>query len=254
MNPDWQMTKLFLLALAVMGLVMKLAALLLPAKGPIERRAMSWVLVSPDSVLRSQRVTSVWPVVLRALLLSGAVVVSYWVYWQLVTRFQLRGILLSYLAGPILLLVMEAFVALESLIFLPSGYLLPALHHRPLAARSVADFWGNRWNRWFNDWFRYVLFGRMRGRPVFALFLIFAVSGLLHEWGINFPFYWLTGKNLLGTMMLYFLLQPAGILIERRFLKGHPRAMVLFAWLMVYVPSPLVLNEAMLRVVHLWPE
>lgn len=52
--------------------------------------------------------------------------------------------------------------------------LLPALHRRPWAARSVADFWGSRWNLWFSDWFRYCIFSRLRRRPVFALFLAFA--------------------------------------------------------------------------------
>ena len=57
-NPNWQMTVFLLLALAVMALVMKLVALLLPAKREIERSAMSWVLFSPNSVLRAQRATA----------------------------------------------------------------------------------------------------------------------------------------------------------------------------------------------------
>ena len=55
-----------------MGFVMKLVALLLPANREIERRAMSWVLFSPDSVLRAQRATGAGPVVLRILMLFAA--------------------------------------------------------------------------------------------------------------------------------------------------------------------------------------
>ena len=253
-NPNWQMTVFILLALAVMEFVMKLVALLLPAKREIERRAMSWVLFSPDSVLRAQRATGAGPVVLRILMLFAAVLLSYWVYWQLVRGFQIHGILLSYLAVPFLLLIGESLVAIMNLFLLPCGYLLPALHYRPWAARSIADFWGNRWNLWFSDWSRYVIFGRLRRRPMFALFLVFAASGIMHEWVINFPLYCVTGRILFGTMMVYFLLQAVGILVERHFLNGHPRLMVMFVWLVVFVPSPLALNEGYLRGLQLWPE
>jgi hypothetical protein len=252
-NVNWQMTVLFLLALALLGFAMKLVALLLPTTSQIQRHGISWVLVSPDSVLRSQPAAGARPILLRILILFSAVLLSYWVYWQLVRGFQVRGIFLSYLAVPILLLAGEFLVAVETLFFLPGGLLLPALHRRPWAARSIADFWGNRWNLWFSDWFRYCIFSRLRRRTLFALFLVFAISGLMHEWVTNFTLYHVTGRALFGSMMLYFLLQAAGILAERRFLKGHPRLMTVFVWLVVVVPVPLVLNEGLLRVLHLWP-
>jgi hypothetical protein len=214
---------------------------------------MSWVLVSPDSVLRSQPATNAWPVVFRIVPLFGAVLLSYWAYWQLVRDFQIRGIFLGYLAVPILVLMQELLVAVETLIFLPSGRLIPVLHRRPWAARNIADFWGKRWNIWFSDWFRYVIFGRLRRRPMFALFFVFALSGLMHEWVINLPLYCLTGRVLFGTMLIYFILQAVGILCERLFLKSHPHLRVVFVWLVVFVPSPLVLNEGLLRVLNLWP-
>ena len=253
-NLNWQMTVSYLLALALLGLLMKLMALFLSAKGQIPRRAISWVLVSPDSALRSRPVTSISLVLLRLLALLGAVLLGYWVYWQIIRGFHVSGILASYLAVPVLFLMSELLVALVTLIFLPGGWLLPALHRRPWLARSVADFWGHRWNLWFSDWFRYTIFGRLRRHPIFALFLAFLVSGLAHEWVINVPLYYLTGRMLIGSMMAYFLLQLAGILWERYFLKGHPRLMRMFTWLVVFAPSPLVLNEGLLRVLHLWPE
>ncbi len=126
------------------------------------------------------------------------------------------------------------------------------IHNRPWRARSVADFWGNRWNLWFSDWTRYAIFQPLGSRPVFALILAFAVSGLLHEWVINVPLYFVTGRALFGTMMLYFLLQGAGILVERHF-KRHSTSTVAFAWLVVFAPLPLVINEGLLRTLHLWP-
>jgi Membrane bound O-acyl transferase family len=253
-NLNWQMTVAFLLALALLGFAMKLVALLLPAKTKIQPHGISWILVSPDSALRSQPVSSIRPVLLRFVTLFVALLLGYWVYWQIVRGFHIRGILVSYLAVPILVLMGEFLVALVTLILLPGGRLLPALHRRPWLAHSVADFWGDRWNLWFSDWFRYTIFSRLRHHPIFALFLAFAVSGLAHEWVINAPLYCLAGRALFGSMMAYFLLQAAGILSEHYFLKGRPRLLAAFVWLVVFVPSPLVLNEGLLRVLHLWPE
>jgi D-alanyl-lipoteichoic acid acyltransferase DltB (MBOAT superfamily) len=132
-------------------------------------------------------------------------------------------------------------VAFMTVLWLPSERLLPAIHNRPWRMRSVADFWGNRWNLWFSDWFRQAIFRPLRSRPAFALILSFAVSSLLHEWVINVPLYFVTGRALFGTMMLYFLLQAVGVLVERRF-KKHPNFMVAFAWLVVIAPAPLVIN------------
>jgi hypothetical protein len=76
----------------------------------------------------------------------------------------------------------------------------------------------------------------------------------MHEWVVNVPLWFITGRVLFGTMMLYFLLQAAGILVERRFLKGRAHWKVAFAWLIVFVPAPLLINEGLLRALHLWPE
>jgi hypothetical protein len=252
-DPNWQMTVLYLLALAVMGFVMKLVALLLPVTPQVERPHVFWLLLSPTSLRRLQPIVTVRKVLLRAALMFGALVLSYWIFGRLVRAGHIRGIALSYCAAPVLLLMSETLVAFMTVLWLPSGQLLPPIHNRPWRARSVADFWGNRWNLWVSDWFRYAIFQRMRSRPVFALVLAFAVSGLLHEWVINVPLYFVTGRLLLGTMMLYFLLQAAGVLVERRF-KSHPACMMAFTWLVVLAPAPLVLNEGLLRTLHLWPE
>jgi hypothetical protein len=147
----------------------------------------------------------------------------------------------------------ESLVAAVTLLGSPSGQLLPPLHGRLWLTRGLADFWGRRWNLWFSDWFRYAIFTRLRNWPVLALILIFAVSGVMHEWVINVPLYFLTGRVLFGSMMIYFLLQAAGILVERRFLKSCAGLKVGFAWLVILAPAPLIMNEGLLRTLHLWP-
>jgi hypothetical protein len=249
---NWQMTGLFLLTLVLMGFVMKLLALLLPAAGSQKPSLPFWLLLSPNSHQRLRPVGELGPILFRPVWLFGALWLGYWIHRWLGDT--LPGLLLSYAALPILLLMMEFIVAVKTVVWLPSGRMLAPLHCRPWQARSIADFWGRRWNLWFSDWFRYVLFTRLRRRPVLALGLIFGLSGVMHEWVINVPLYYLTSRVWFGSMMIYFLLQAAGLLVEHRFLKHHEKLRTGFAWLVILAPAPLVMNEGLLRVLHLWAE
>jgi hypothetical protein len=253
LSADWQVTWLNLLALALMGLVMKFAVLLIPsATAARTLRFVASPVLAPNSLERSQPFSAAPRFLLRASACLGALILYYWIYWKLVNTFHLHGITLSYLAVPAVLLVSEVLVAMVTILWLSSGRFLPTLHRNPFGARSVADFWGRRWNLWISEWFRYAIFMRMRHRPMLALWLIFFLSGLLHEYVLNLSLWMVTGKKLFGTMMLYFLLQPVGMLIERRCLKHNVRANILFTWLIVFAPVPLVFNESMLRTLHLW--
>jgi len=97
------------------------------------------------------------------------------------------------------------------------------LWHCPLAATSLSDFWGQRWNRIFSGMLREVLFlplARRFGGAV-ALFAVFVYSGLLHE---NFSVAALSGY---GLPMLYFLMQGLALWLEsrrpfRRLLQRRP--------------------------------
>ena len=144
-------------------------------------------------------------------------------------------------------------IAPVPLLWLPTGWRLPPLVDHPAQTRGVTEFWSRRWNLWFSDWFHHAIFSRMRGHPVWALFTVFAVSGVMHEWVVNVPLYFLTGRICFGSMMIYFLLQPVAILVERRFLARAPIARVALAWLAVVGPVPLLLHEGLLRVLCLWP-
>jgi hypothetical protein len=53
-------------------------------------------------------------------------------------------------------------------------------------------------------------------------------------------------------MIAYFLLQAVGILIERRTRNRALRR--LLVWLFVFGAAPLIVNEGLLRILHLWPE
>ncbi|HEX4141506.1 MAG TPA: membrane bound O-acyl transferase family-domain-containing protein [Candidatus Methylacidiphilales bacterium] len=93
----------------------------------------------------------------------------------------------------------------------------PPLMKCPIAATSLHDFWGRRWNAGFRD-IVFVLFflplARRYGTSAAAL-LTFLLSGLIHELVITVP----AGAGY-GLPTLYFALQGAGLMLER---KSHAR-------------------------------
>ncbi len=159
----------------------------------------------------------------------------------------------GYLSVPIVLLVGEALGPLGQLMFMPLGHVAPPLHVRPWAARSLPELWGQRWNTWVSGFFHSILFQPLRRRPLAGLTAVFLFSGLLHEVMINLPLYRYTGHDLFGSQLLYFSLQGTGVAIDRAFLYRSPRARRALLWLVAVGPAPLIVNEGLLRILHLWP-
>lgn len=248
------MTFSFLLAVALLGLLMKgFAALRMRALHSPLRPFVFTLLFSPTSFPRCRPVAAVPKVLREAVLLLAALVVGCWLYWKVVRAVQPPVFVLSYLAAGPLIGVSELLACLVAFLGLPAGCLLPRGHVQPWRARGPADFWGRRWNLWFSDWFRFTIFQPMRRRPALAVVLVFFVSGVIHELVVNLPLFLITGRAPFGSMMIYFLLQAAALLVERRFLKRRPVWRVILVWLVVFVPLPLMINEGMLRTLHLWP-
>ena len=94
------------------------------------------------------------------------------------------------------------------------------LFRAPLAATSLDEFWGRRWNLAFSEMTALGIY-RPLSRPLGrrgATFAAFAASGLLHELAISVPV--LAGY---GRPMGYFLLHGLLIGVERRFERaGRP--------------------------------
>jgi hypothetical protein len=252
LSPNWQMTAWFFLAVLLVFFFMKLVAFW----GAPESKDLAAILSpypTPASVGQALPL-SAWPrLVCRFLAALGVCVCAYWLYWQLSRSFRLPVILISYIGAIMLWLVSEALGSLAPFLALPSGRLLPLPHGAaPPLAIGLADFWGRRWNVWTSEWFRQIIFRPLQRRPVLALFLVFLTSGILHELVINVSLYIVTGRNCFGSMILYFLLQALGILIERRIRNRSAR--ILLVWLFVFGAAPLMINEGVLRILHLWPD
>lgn len=252
LSPNWQMTALYCLAVLPMLVLLKLVAFW----GAPESRNLTAILSpypSPAAVRQLLPLSAAPRLVVRLVVFLGICVCAYWLWWLLLKNFRLPTLLLSYLGAIMVWLVSEALGSMLPFIALPAGRLLPAVHGAsPPLAKGVSDFWARRWNVWVSDWFRQIIFRPLQTRPVIALFTVFLTSGVLHELGINVPLYLVTGRKCFGWMTLYFLLQAVGILIERK--TRNRGARIFLAWLFVFGPVPLMVNEGMLRVLHLWLE
>jgi Membrane bound O-acyl transferase family len=131
-----------------------------------------------------------------------------------------------------------------ALIFRAMGFAVEKLWDCPIAATSLGDFWGRRWNRIVPGFLREVIFlpvARRAGAKV-ALLAVFLYSGMYHE---LFSFMARSGY---GGPTLYFLLQCLGVAIEnsrrgRRFLRGRLWLARVWTFTVVALPVGLVLHR-----------
>jgi len=176
---------------------------------------------------------------------GGAVLV-----WS-VARLAGHGLLAGWIGmvGTIFLLHFGLF-ALLALFWQQRGILVQPLMDCPIAADSLSDFWGRRWNSGFRDLVFGLFFIRLAKRwgTAAATMLIFAFSGLIHDLVITFP-----ARGGYGLPTLYFVVQGVAILIERSEIgtgwalaqgwRGHVfTLMVVAAPVLGLFPPPFVLH------------
>lgn len=115
------------------------------------------------------------------------------------------------MVGTIFILHFGLFHVL-SLFWRRAGVQAAPLMNHPTAAKSLSDFWGERWNAAFNALaFRYLYRPcRRRTTPAIATMLVFWLSGLLHELVISLP-----ARGGYGLPTIYFTIQGLGLVLER---------------------------------------
>jgi hypothetical protein len=113
--------------------------------------------------------------------------------------------------GLILLLHFGAF-QIAALMWQSLGLKAEPIMSAPLRSTSLGEFWGKRWNLGFRQLAHELIF-----RPLYrsfgpdtAGFLVFAVSGLIHDLVISVP-----ARGGYGLPTMYFALQGAGVAVER---------------------------------------
>src|SRR5262245_36068969 len=146
------------------------------------------------------------------------------------------------------LLVLFALFDAWALAYRACGVGVEKLWHNPAAATSLADFWGQRWNRIFSGMLREVLFFPLARRlgATAALLAVFLYSGLMHE---NFS---VAARSGHGLPLLYFAIQGAGTWLEsrsalRRTFQRRPWLGRLWTAAVVLGPCLLLLHEGFLR-------
>ncbi len=147
------------------------------------------------------------------------------------------------LAG--VLLIHGGLFHLLALYWQSAGRPVRPIMNAPLAATSLADFWGRRWNLAFRDAAALLVFrpAARRWGVAAATFATFFASGVLHDALISLP-----ARGGYGLPTVYFLLQYVGLMFERRVLRGESsgwkrlatRAM---AALVVVLPLPLLFHR-----------
>ena len=252
LEPAWQITLYYIMVLLLTSMFAKLVSAFLSNVSIRER--IRFLVLSPTLSFQPwSRNGLTKPDDLRLLLMRLAwlypsLAVIYFLFPSTTSGFSwsVRG----YLAIVPFWLITEAIGSTIQFIYALMGISIAPMHDRPWRSRSLAEFWGRRWNRLHGDWFRESIFNPMRRRGFVSLVVVFFVSGLLHEILVNIPMKIVYGTNLLGSMMIYFLLQAAGILIGRKWLRQSRLTRTCFLWITVLGPVPLVLNEATLRIFH----
>jgi len=139
----------------------------------------------------------------------------------------------------------EAFEGLLRGILGLLGATSPPMHRSPIVARSLREFWGERWNLIVNRWLRVHFFLPMarRQRPALGLALAFLASAGIHAWFIGVAL----GPAMAARMGLYFVVQGLLLALEQplgvsRWSPNAGRAWMLACTLL---PSPLFVEPVL---------
>jgi Membrane bound O-acyl transferase family len=132
---------------------------------------------------------------------------------------------------------------LVRLLHLIAGIEVQPLHRTPIAARSITEFWGRRWNLLVNQWLNEIVFrplARLK-HPAIGLVAAFGASAAIHGW-----MYAPIGVQAVMMIMAFFLVQAAIVLVESRLnVRAWPRPAA-HAWTMggILIPLPLLTEPA----------
>jgi hypothetical protein len=134
--------------------------------------------------------------------------------WAIARTIPPRLSLLRGWMGMISLILILHFGSFQlvALFWQSRGIKADSIMSAPIQSTSLAEFWGKRWNLWFRQLAHELVFRplyRVLG-PNAAGFVVFVISGLIHDLVISVP-----ARGGYGLPTLYFLLQGVGVTAER---------------------------------------
>ena len=159
------------------------------------------------------------------------------VLWLVARQFAERPLIAGWIGMIGLVLVLHfGLFRLVASFWMWQGRDAEMLMRCPVAATSLSEFWGRRWNLAFRDVSHSLVFRpvSMRWGASAATWAVFGLSGLAHELVTSVP----AGAGYGGPTM-YFLLQSIGIALARRFKPFNSR---LFTWIALIVPLGLLFH------------
>ena len=150
------------------------------------------------------------------------------------------------MVGIVLLLHFGAF-DLIALAWQSRGFDARTLMNAPTRSAGLSDFWSNRWNTAFNHLAGRYVFAPLARRlgPAGATLATFLASGLVHDLVISVP-----ARAGYGLPTAYFLLQGAGVLLDRAWFgreRGRNVRRRLLAAAVVLTPLPLLFPDPFVR-------
>ncbi len=173
----------------------------------------------------------------------------YFLFCFLYLKTDLKQYCYSLLAFFLFYSFTELMSILFGIVYSKFRIILPKVHNNPFSAKNLSDFWGNRWNIWVSSWLSQIAFKPLKRNPKLAVMTTFVLSGLWHEVIINIPHLILTGEKIFGFVTLYFVIQGIGVLISRQnFFRNRYILSVIYLWIFVILPIPLIMNEAFMNI------
>ena len=254
MNPPWLITQWYFVVLGTIVVIAKLLSIVLSNRTPLEK--LQFFLIAPSlsidtwNLARRLESRDLRKIGTQSIFVFPLVIAVYAILPDIISRNQFSWPARAYLAIVPFWLLTQALSLATQLLYAPVSLTIPPWHKQPWRAASLAEFWGRRWNRLFADWMRQVCFRPLFRMPRLGIVFAFITSGLIHELLVNLPLWLVFRVNLFGSMCIYFLLQAAGIFVEKQFLKRNRLANRVFMWAIVLLPVPLALNEGTLRIFH----
>lgn len=209
-----------------------------------------WFVLTPFDTRAIQRVRpTLRPRLVLAMLGWTAIAaVAFWIHQTSLPQDGPPRLLVRWTMGLIgFYALVEAIGAAMLQGYLLAGMQPPPLHLTPMLARTVQEFWGERWNLEVRRWLHLHTFMPLarRRRPLAGVLVAFFGSTVLHVW-LMLPS---RGAAMAGLWALFFMAQGVIIIAERKLQVAKWRRPLAHAWTitLLVLTSPLFI-EPILRV------